>query len=230
MMNTTIGTLIRGVVFDMDGLMFDTETLAIDGWISAGRQFGWPMTSAMVINTIGISRPDTEKYLQETLGPGFDYARLSQAMEDYMDAHVAEYGVPLKPGLLDLLTYLKDNGFLLAVASSSPIDHIHHLLERAEVGHFFSAVISADMVTNGKPAPDIYQAACSALELDPSQCLALEDSLAGIRSAHAAGLRPIMIPDLIPPDESVAELVFAQYQQLNEVISGLEALAATEIV
>ena len=215
--------MISGVVFDMDGLMFDTESLAMDAWERAGEHYGYPLTRSLMTATIGINEKDTADYLETMLGPGFDYAKARAVAIDCITSRIQEDGVPVKPGLFPLLDHLRDLGLPLAVASSSPEDHIRTLLESAHVTGYFQAIISTSAVDKGKPAPDIYLAATRALELDPGLCLALEDSPQGIRSAYTAGLLPVMVPDLIPVTDDIAPLLFAQCETLSDVIGLVDA-------
>ena len=211
--------MISGVVFDMDGLMFDTESLAMDAWEVAGEACGVPLTRSLMVPTIGLNENDTADYLATSLGTDFDYGTARSIAMDYIASYIKEYGVPIKPGLVPLLDHLQGLGLRLAVASSSPQDYVRSLLECARVTPYFHAVVSADSVERGKPAPDIYRAAVSVLDLIPGQCLALEDSPQGIRSAYDAGLLPVMIPDLVPVDPTVAPLLYAQCTTLSDVIS-----------
>jgi len=212
-------TMISGVVFDMDGVMFDTESLAMDAWEAAGEACGFPLTRSLMVPTVGLNENDTAHYLTMSLGTDFDYGAARSIAMDSITSSIREYGVPIKPGLLPLLDHLHDLGLRLAVASSSPQDHVRFLLDCAHVAPYFHAIISADLVERGKPAPDIYRAAVGALDLAPEQCVALEDSPQGIRSAYDAGLLPVMIPDLVPVDPAVAPLLYAQCTTLSDVIT-----------
>jgi len=218
-------TMISGVVFDMDGLMFDTEALAMDAWNDAGKRCGYPLTRSLMLATIGLSEKDTADYLNTALGSGFDYKTARDIAMGSITSHIQEYGVPIKPGLLPLLDHLRELRLRLAVASSSPGDHIRTLLESAHVTPYFQAILSADSVGTCKPAPDIYLAAAEALDLDPRQCLALEDSPSGIRSAFDAGLLPVMVPDLIPADPNLTPFLYAQCETLSDVIDLIDAHA-----
>jgi len=215
--------MISGVVFDMDGLMFDTESLAMDAWEVAGEQCGYPLTRSLMTATIGLSDQDTAEYLGTMIGASFDFAMARRAAMDYISSRIQEYGVPIKPGLLPLLNHLRKLGIPLAVASSSPENHIHSLLESAHVSSYFQVILSADSVVRCKPAPDIYIAAAKALGMDPQQCLALEDSPIGIQSAYDAGLLPVMIPDLVPANPGLTPLLYAQCETLSDVIDLIDS-------
>ena len=134
-----------------------------------------------------------------------------------------EYGTPLKPGLIELLSYLKENNYKIAVATSSNKEVALNHFKRANITEYFEVIVCGDMIENSKPAPDIYLKACELLDVIPSECLAIEDSPNGIRSAFSAELKPVMIPDLIQPAEEILEMVHSKLANLNEVIHLLDS-------
>jgi len=212
----------KGIVFDMDGVLFDTERLHVDAWVFAGKETGYDITEALMIKTIGISSNESIEIFHKYLGEDFDFFEVRKHRVKYTEEHVKKKGLPVKPGLEELLQYLCDREYKLAVASSSDTERIKENLNATGILNYFNYVIGGDMITHGKPAPDIYQAACENLNLLPSDCLAIEDSPAGMRSAHKAGLQVIMIPDLVVPDESIADIPYTMLQSLGEVVRFLE--------
>lgn len=217
-MRTPGSARIQGVVFDMDGLIFDTERVAIEGWLAAGRALGWPISRDLVLQAIGRNAADTRQLFVTALGGDFDFDRARQACSAYIHATIESEGVPLKPGLRALLDELRLHGIAIALATSTARARTLSLLGLAKIGSYFDRLVCGDQIARGKPEPDIYLAACAALGLPPASCLALEDSPAGILSAHRAGLSVIMIPDLIQPDASLEELLLAKLDSLAEVI------------
>lgn len=171
---------IQGVAFDMDGLMFDTEALAIESWIHAGREFGLRLDREIVLLTLGVDREGTKRIFQEHYGCQVDYATLRKKRLHYMIQWIETNGMPIKPGLKELLQFLKDRRIKTAVASSTDRQRVAYYLTKAKISSYFDAVITGDQVQNGKPAPDIYLLACEKMGTVPSETLALEDAPTGL--------------------------------------------------
>ena len=216
-----------GVIFDMDGLMLDTESIAKMCWERAFAQTGREMTGAMYASMIGRNKRDCIALLHAAYGDGFDFEATYAQCSVYYEEHVAEHGTPLKPGVRELLEELAAHGVPLAVATSTRGIKARARLEKAGLLPFFQAVVSGDEVAHGKPAPDIYLEAARRLGIDPARSFALEDSHAGIRAAHAAGLMVIMVPDLLPATEEIAKLTHRVLPSLHEARTILRAHAAT---
>ena len=130
--------------------------------------------------------------------------------------------MPVKEGAHELLTYLKSHGYKIAMATSTPWDTVKEHLARTGMTDYFDAVITGDMVEHGKPAPDIYLMAAERLGVAPQNCIGVEDSLSGIRAIHAAGIRAIMVPDLIEPTPEVEALLWKKCERLTEIVPILE--------
>jgi beta-phosphoglucomutase-like phosphatase (HAD superfamily) len=205
----------------MDGLMFDTERLSLDGWIDAGKRLGFPITAELPSKTIGYHVRDTEKIFTAAL-PGFPFREGKKLCMEYVSAYVKEHGMPVKAGLFEILDFASAAHYRLAVATSTDRAKAEENLSIAGVRQYFDTVITGDQFTNGKPAPDIYVKACQTIESAPENCLAIEDSFAGIESAYRAGLKPIMVPDLAPPDETVRRMAWAVRPDLFGVIEILK--------
>ncbi|MBQ8200753.1 MAG: HAD-IA family hydrolase [Clostridia bacterium] len=207
---------MRAFIFDMDGLMFDTERVFIGAWDYAGEQMGLGKTGYMALKTLGMNTKACEQMWLDEFGE-VDMAALWQHSRDYIDAYYSKYAVSAKPGLYDLLTYLRRKGYKLAVASSTNRPQVEKHLTNARVREYFNAVITGDMVDKSKPEPDIYLKACAALGEKPQDCYALEDSRNGLISAYKAGCKPIMVPDLWQPDDEVKKFILGPYDSLLEV-------------
>ena len=141
-----------------------------------------------------------------------------------MNAHIAVHGIDPKPGIRELLDYLDENGIRCAITSSSPLEAIEKHLGDQNLAHRFTTLCSGHNMPNGKPAPDIYLYGAAALDLKPEECLALEDSPAGIESAFRAGCHPVIIPDLDTPGEETLSKCFAKAESLQDIIDILEYL------
>ena len=210
---------IFGVLFDMDGLVPDSEVLYTRFWREAAHALGYPMTEAQSLGMRSLGKKRGQPYLESLFGPGIDYTQLRNERIRRMEAYVAVHGIAPKPGIYELMDFLNENQIPAAIASSSPMESIREHLEKANLLHRFQALCSGHDIPNGKPAPDIYLLAAEKLNLAPENCLALEDSLTGIRSASAAGCLPVMIPDLDRPGPETKELLFASADSLRDIIT-----------
>ena len=208
---------MRLVIFDMDGLMFDTERIAVDAWRHAGERLGLTIPAELIIETIGLNRKDTEAVLLRRLGDGFQYEEANRLRLQYAEEAVARDGVPVTEGLEELLDALDSAGIRKAVATSTERARALNLLALAGVLNRFDAVVCGDEVARGKPFPDIFLAAATKLGCNPSDCMVLEDSEAGLTAAHRAGMTPVLIPDLKAPSRGALALAFRTFRSLTEV-------------
>lgn len=213
---------IRGVLFDMDGLVLDSERLYTRFWMEAAQLLGYPMTLEQALGMRSLNRDAGQAKLTEYFGPGISYSQVRNLRIQLMDVYIAEHGIAPKPGIRELLAYLKANGIRCAIASSSPMENIHRHLSANSLLDAFDQLCSGYEVPNGKPAPDIYLYAASRLGLQADDCLALEDSPAGIESAYRAGCLPVMIPDQDQPGEQTLPMLYAKADSLADVIELLK--------
>jgi len=214
--------LIKAVIFDMDGLMFDTETLNAAAWKAAGKLHGFEMTDELLKAHIGSNVETTKRLMQEHFGADFDFEAVRAGRIAYSFRHIEENGMPLKPGLRELLAFLNQNGILTALATSSGEMFVRFYLEHAALDHEFDVIVSGDKVKKGKPEPDIFLTALAGLGVEAEECLVLEDSYNGITAAHRAGIRSVMIPDLLPPTPEIEKLFFRKADVLTDVIPLIE--------
>lgn len=210
---------IRGVLFDMDGLVLDTEILYTRFWMESAKDLGYPMTKEQALGMRSLNRDAGQEKLREYFGPDISYAQVRAHRIELMDAYIAQHGIDTKPGILELLTYLRDHGIATAITSSSPMENIRRHLGAHDLLHRFDRLCSGYDVPNGKPAPDIYLYGAASLGLKPEECLALEDSPTGILSAWLAGCLPVMIPDQDQPDAATEAILYAKADTLTDVIS-----------
>lgn len=215
----------NAVIFDMDGLMFDTERIAQRAWVQAAGDFGYTYPDHVYQGVIGRARPDVERYSMEAFGAEFPFEAVYRAKGRYMHEALELHGMPLKPGLLDLLAWLEAHSILKGVASSSPRAAILRNLKLAGLARErFDALVGGDEVPRGKPAPDIFLEVARRLEISAEDCLVLEDSNAGIKAAHTAGMHPVMVPDLKPPTDEARLLAYRILDSLASVPAILEGL------
>ena len=213
---------IKGLLFDMDGLILDTEKLYTRFWQEAAIAFGYPMTREQALGMRSLNRQYGEAKLRSYFGDGVDYEKVRLKRIELMNAFIEKEGVETKAGVQELICYLKENNFKTAIATSSPLERAQKYLASVGLEDAFDKIITGDMVKKGKPEPDIYQLAAAKLGLEPCECLALEDSPTGIVSANKAGCFPVMIPDQDEPTEETKMLLFAQAERLDKVIDILK--------
>lgn len=210
--------MIKGAVFDMDGLMFDTERLTFEIWNEILSKLGYNYSFEIYKSTIGIRTVEVKEYYRNLYGEGFDYNDIRKKAMERFWSYTEANGVPVKKGLLKLLDFLKEKGIKIALATSTTSKSAAEILRRAKVLEYFDELICGDMVKEGKPHPEIFLTACKKLGLEPEDCIGLEDSINGIKSAYAAGLKAVMIPDLIEPTEEIMPMIFALCKDLSQVI------------
>lgn len=213
---------IKGILFDMDGLILDTEKLYCRFWQEAARILGYPMTMEQALGMRSLSRHAGEAKLKSYFGEGISYTEVREKRIELMDAFVEKEGVTTKPGIWELLAFLQEKQIRTAIATSSPIGRTKKYLSSVHLENEFDEIVSGYMVEHGKPEPDIYVYAARQLGLKPENCIVLEDSPAGILAAYRAGCMPVMIPDLDEPDEETRKLLFAQAESLVQFREVLE--------
>lgn len=188
---------MKAVVFDMDGVLFDTEVLCMKSWMAVAKRNGLQRMEEVFPQCIGLNSNDSRSIVMKAYGDDFDYPGFREQAAAWQREYLEKYGLPIKPGLEEILGWLKTSGF--------------------------SVVITGDMVEHSKPRPDIYLLACSQLGVKPQEAYAIEDSPNGVRSAHAAGMHTVMVPDMIPPDEEMKRLSRVILKDLLEVLDYLKA-------
>ena len=210
---------VRGVLFDVDGVILDTECLYSRFWMEACHYYGFPMTKAQSLQMRSLNKTAGQEKLRALFGPAADYTTIRQKRIELMDAFVEKEGVAAKPGIYTLLDALDERGIPCAITSSSPQQRLESYLTPLNLYHRFKKVISGYDVPRGKPEPDIYLRGAAELGLPPETCLALEDSPAGILSAYRAGCLPVLIPDQDTPGQDTLSLLYAKADTLTDVIS-----------
>jgi len=209
--------MMKTVVFDMDGVIFDTERRMKIFWQKEADRLGLDNIEEFYNECIG----STEQYCEQSYmdrypnAPSF-HEFLTRTFDMFTAMNERE-GMPLKPGIRELLTFLKEQGYRVGLASSTRIALIQKELEMEQLDTYFDVIVGGDQLQHSKPAPDIYLMACEQLGVDPASAYAIEDSYNGIRSAAAAGMKAIMVPDLLPPVPEIQELCTAVLDDLYAV-------------
>jgi HAD superfamily hydrolase (TIGR01509 family) len=203
----------RAVIFDMDGLLIDSERVILDCWRSVAAEQALPLDDALWLSMVGMHDAACTELLVRLLGPA-KAERLNSDCKDRYDLLV-EKGLPLKDGAVGLLQELSTRGVPLAIATSTRRERALLKLARCGIDHYFGALATSSDVAHPKPAPDIYLLAAKRLGVSPENCTALEDSEMGVRAAHAAGMTVIQVPDLVPASDltrSLAQVVASLHE------------------
>lgn len=204
-----------GVLFDMDGLMLDTERISMRAWQAGCAEAGHTLTDAQFLDIIGHRESDCLALIKNLFGADIDVNRIAASTRRHY-AKRLEAGVPVMPGLTGALEELSAAGIPLAVATSTHHDVATAKLAKAGIGKYFRAIVGGDLVAHGKPAPDLYVMAAALAGVAPERCIALEDSGPGLRAAHAAGCAAVLIPDLKPPTPEIERLAHRVLGSMSE--------------
>ncbi len=194
------------VIFDMDGLLLDTERIALSTFVEACNALQVGDQRAVFYRCIGTNSSRGREILREGLAGKTDHDAFATAWSDRYRHATTSQPIPLKGGASHLLARLSARQVPLAVATSTRSEEAREKLARVGIGHYFRAIVGGDQVARSKPHPDIYLHAATVLGVPPRGCLALEDSENGVRSAVAAGMTVIQIPDLVPPSDDLRRL------------------------
>jgi 2-haloalkanoic acid dehalogenase type II len=209
------------ILFDMDGTLFDTEKHYQWAWRKAIADAGYELDASEVLKLRSLGAPYNVAQFQEWFGEEVDYRAIRQERVDLMKDMLA-HEIPLKPQVPQTLEKLRQMGYSMAVVTATAQEQAVSNLKLAGLLPFFDHVISASMVKRGKPAPDVYLYACEVLGVQPENCYAVEDSPNGVMSAHAAGCRTIIIPDLSQPDAELSRLLYRKLDTFGELINILK--------
>lgn len=215
----------QAVVFDMDGVIFDTERLVIEFWKEVAKKHNIPNVEHTCIQCLGANRVRTREIFLENYGADFPYDPYRAEVTELFNTHYKGVPLPTKPGVRELLSYLQEQDIKVGLASSTAQHLVRDEIGTAGLLPYFQTLVCGDMVEHSKPAPDIFLKACEILNADPTKSIAIEDSFNGIRSAHCAGMIPIMVPDQVQPTDEIRTLAFHVMPSLLDVLNWLKTLA-----
>lgn len=208
---------VAAVIFDMDGLMLDTERIGMQAWAEAGRVAGVEIPETFIKATIGRTVKDIREMLHTSFPADFPVEVVARAADDSYHRQVSQPDIPHKTGIVEILDFLEIRAVPRAVGTSTREDSAMLKLRASRLDRYFDIVVAGDQVPLGKPAPDIFLEAARQLGVAPRQCIVLEDSYLGIQAAHAAGMIPFMVPDALPPTEEIRRLASRIFQSLHDV-------------
>lgn len=210
--------VIKAVLFDLDGTLTDTEKYYQIAWPKALHHFGYEVEDYMPLELRSLGRPFAPQRFKEWFGEDFDYTKVREYRKSIVEEMIKENGIPLKPGAKEILRELRDRGILTALVTANNYPRASRYLKKIDLFNDFDKIICADMVSQGKPAPDIYTHACKSLSLPPNETFAVEDSPNGVTSAHLAGCNVIMVPDLTEPDEELSQKLYKRVDSLMDIL------------
>lgn len=212
----------KGLIFDMDGLMIDSEQVTYEGYVELCAKEGKHLTKEMYLNCLGKPVAGIWRVFYDAFGNDFPIPNIMKQNHIRMAHQFATIGVPVKPGLIELLTYAKQCGYKMCIATSSTRDRVDTILDQAKITSYFEASICGNEVEKGKPDPEIFIKAAQKLELAPEECIVLEDSEMGILAASKAGIDVFCVPDMKFPEPEYAALTTEIFQSLAEIPSYLQ--------
>lgn len=205
------------VIFDMDGVIFDSERLVLDSWEKVGEKYGIANVRQALTDCIGVNIRKTEEIVYGHYGKDFDFEKYRKEASELFHEYVGENGLPVKKGVREFLQYLKENEIPVGLASSTRLAVVEEELREAGLYEYFQVVVGGDQLKRSKPEPDIYLMACEKMGVSPESAYAVEDSHNGIRAAYSAGMMPVMVPDLLPATEEMYEKSIAVFDDLLQV-------------
>lgn len=214
--------MIKAVIFDMDGLMINSERVTFEGYVKVMAEKGYTITEEFYKKLLGKTLKTAYELFFQEYGNEFPMDEVLEQVHKYVADVFENDGVPLKKGLLELLQYLKSNNYLTIVATSSTRVRVDHILELANITQYFNDSICGDEVTHGKPNPEVFLRACQKLGVEPSEAIVLEDSEAGIQAASSANIPVICIPDMKYPEPEYEKMTTQILNSLDQIIEYLK--------
>ena len=216
--------MIKAVIFDVDGTLLDTERIYMKAWKEAAAEAGYVMPDVVLQKTRAVNTKDAARIFEEEIGNGFSYQAVRPIRVRIAEEIIKRESPILKPGVLELLAFLEEKGIRLSVASSTNRQGTREHLAESRILDRFEVVVGGDMVTNGKPHPDIFLKAAEALGAAPEECIVVEDSPAGIRAAHAAGMKAVLVPDQATITQEIIDMADVVLNSLLEMPTYLKTL------
>ena len=211
----------KAIIFDMDGTLFDTETISMKAWKRVGETLQLPTSDEFILSLIGRTRKDQQVVFDSYMSKDWPQEEACSLHTQFKKEEKLKHGVPLMGDVKGLLDTVKAKGYTIAMATSASAEDVEFNLNNAGIQHYFEAIISDEMITHGKPAPDVYLKTAQQLNLSPQECLVVEDSLNGVRAAFGAGTTVVMIPDKVQPTKEIKAMcnyILKSLDDLKEIV------------
>ena len=211
---------IKSIIFDMDGVIFDTELVYLEIWSKVFEKYGYKLQKEVYAEVLGTGRENVKKVFLNNYGNELPIDKMYREKDEDLEKAV-DKGIPLKQGAYEILSYLKNNNYKIALATSASKERALKQLRYADIEKFFDVIVSRDDVKETKPNPDIFLKAAKKLNVNPNECIVIEDSSAGIKAAFNAGMAGIHVVDLKEADEEILSKAYKSFNNLNEIRSEL---------
>lgn len=221
-MNKKGGNMIKAVVLDVDGTLFDTENLDVIAYGEVGKRYGYDITKEILTKAIGMNHEDSAKCISSHFDENFNFSKIVKEADEYKKEYMQLNGIPLKKGARELLDFLQEKEYKIGVATSTRRNLTEERFDQVGFMPYFDEIVCGDDLEKGKPNPEIYLKTCEKLEVKPEEAVAIEDSKNGILAAESAGMQVIMVPDLVEPTEELLTHVDVKLPDLLEVILWLK--------
>lgn len=211
----------EAVIFDMDGTLFDTETISMKAWKRVGEKLHLPTSDTFILSLIGRTRKDQQVIFDTYMPKGWPQEEACCLHTLYKKEEKQQNGVPLMGDVKGLLEMVKNKGYRIAMATSASAEDVEFNLHHAGIAPYFEIIVNEEMISQGKPAPDVYLKTAEMLGVQPQKCLVVEDSLNGVRSAYRANTNVVMIPDKVSPTkeiETMCDYILNSLDELKKMI------------
>lgn len=207
----------KAVIFDMDGVIFDTEKVYLDIWIEVFEKYGYKMTKELYVNVMGTGRKNVIKTFLENFGDDLPIEKMYEEKDNQLFYIIENQGIPLKEGVKELFSMLKEKNYKIALATSAKRERVEKQIKDKWLKESFDAIVCGDDVEKGKPIPDIFLKAAKKIDVEPENCFVVEDSPAGIKAAFSGGMKGIHVEDLKVADEDILKYCQKSFKDLQEV-------------
>lgn len=215
---------IKGIIFDMDGVLVDTERISYKFWIEAFEKYGYEYTMDTHLSIIGRNNESIRNVLRNSFGEDFPLDDIYKHRSEGIIKYLEEQGTPIKLGVYELLGFLEENNYKIAVATSTHRERALKRLESVGINGRFDAMVCGDEVKHSKPNPEIFLKAAKKLGLEPIECIVVEDSPAGVEAGYKGGMNVINVPDMKEADDKIREQSVSVCENLLEVIEYLKSI------
>ena len=207
----------KAVIFDMDGVIFDTERVYLEIWQSVFEKYGYKMTKELYVNVMGTGRKNVIKTFLENFGDDIPIEKMYEEKDNQLFYIIENQGIPLKEGVKELFSMLKEKNYKIALATSAKRERVEKQIKDKWLKESFDAIVCGDDVEKGKPSPDIFLKAAKKIDVEPENCFVVEDSPAGIKAAFSGGMKGIHVEDLKAADEDILKYCEKNFKNLQEI-------------